>query len=324
MLRANLIIERLEFPGRCGLTVEEREVFQPMAVDLELEYAAERAAATDDIALAVDYGRVVARLKQVASAEQFRLIEAFAARLAELILAEFPVLAVRLWLRKLKPPITDVGSVGVRLERRRTDRHHDPGHEVLPAAFLTEQVQRLPKGLALDVAAGRGRNALYLAAHGWTVEALDRDEEALATLAQAAQERHLATLTVRRTDLEADPVLPAARYDLVVVCFYLQRSLFPALLKTLKPGGMLLYETFLIDNHLRYQHPRRKEFCLEHNELLRLTSPLRVLHYEEGEREGSEQHERAITARLLAQWDRPPGHRPERLRRSRRATRRSG
>jgi len=298
MARSVILVERLQFQGRCGVTSEEREVPQPMAVDLELEYPAEHAAATDDIAHAVDYAKVVKRLLQLASTERFVLVEAFAERLTGALLEEFPISAVRLWLRKLKPPLADVaGSVGVRLERvRPAERHHAAG----PTEFLRAQAHRFPKGRALDVAAGRGRNAVYLAAQGWTVEALDRDEEALAAIASAAKERRLSNLTLRRMDLETEPVLPASRYDLIIVFFYLQRNLFPAILKALKPGGGLVYETFLIDNHLRYQHPRRKEFCLDHNELLRLTSGLRVLHYDEGEHDGGYQDERAITARLVA------------------------
>jgi hypothetical protein len=90
------------------------------------------------------------------------------------------------------------------------------------------------------------------------------------------------------------------RYDGVLVFFYLYRPLFPAIIKALKPGGVLVYETFLIDNHDHYHHPRRKEFCLEHNELLRLTQGLRVLHYEEGQHQGTEENEQPFTARLVA------------------------
>ena len=64
---------------------------------------------------------------------------------------------------------------------------------------------------------------------------------------------------------------------------------------------MLIYETFLIDNHHQFQHPRRKEFCLEHNELLHLTHDLRVLYYEEGQHEDHTGPQQTFTARLVAQ-----------------------
>jgi hypothetical protein len=77
--------------------------------------------------------------------------------------------------------------------------------------------------------------------------------------------------------------------------------LFPALLQTLKPGGMLLYETFLVENYLRYQRPKQREFCLETHELLTLTQGLHLLHYDEGARRGRDGQTDSFTARLLAQ-----------------------
>ena len=296
-----LIIERLEFQGHCGTTAAERRHAQPIGVDLELEYPLVAAAETDNLERAVDYARVAERIIEVGGTQECCLLETLAERLSAMVFAEFPVARISLWVRKLVPPVTSVrGSVGVRLDRTRAVQSMDPR----PSRFLVEQLPRMPKGTALDVATGRGRNALYLAAQGYDVEGLDRDEQALAEVAAAARQRNLTNLTVRRLDLEADPdqppPLPKERYDVVLCFFYLHRPLFPPLLHALKPGGMLMYETFLIDNHLRYQHPRRREFCLAHNELLRLTTGLRILHYEEGEHEGARDDEPAFTARLLA------------------------
>ena len=89
--------------------------------------------------------------------------------------------------------------------------------------------------------------------------------------------------------------------NVIVVFFYLHRALFPALIESLKPNGVLIYETFTIDNYLRHRHPRRWEFCLAHNELLRLTSNLRVLSYDEGEHDGGHGPGAVFTARLVAQ-----------------------
>lgn len=301
-MASHLIIEDLEFQGHCGVTPAERRVEQPIAVDMELDYPAEPAATTDDIGNAVDYARVAARMIEVGTREEFSLIETLAERLSNMVFAEFPVNRVRLWIRKIAPPLKHVrGSVGVRLDRLR------PPHlmELAPARFLTEHLHRLAKGKVLDVAAGSGRNALYLATQGYQVEAIDRDKQALAILEVTARQRHLTSLTVRQVELEGNPDLPPdipkSRYDTILVFFYLYRPLFTTLLEALKPGGVLIYETFLIDNHLRRQHPRRWEFCLAHNELLRLTSGLRVLHYDEGEHEGGPESGPAFTARLVAQ-----------------------
>ena len=299
-----LIIERLEFPCRIGILAEERRAAQPLGVDLELEYpsgAFLAAVSKDHIGSAVDYAGVSKRIIQIGTAREFDLVETLAERLCEMVFAEFPIAALRLWVRKLVPPITDVkGSVGVRIERSRREQALEPR----PARFLMEHVQALPHGDVLDLAAGSGRNALYLASlGGYRVHAIDRNESALSECAAEATRRGLRDLTTEAMELEDDsrPAdLGKERYDAILVFFYLHRPLFPAMLSALKPGGVLIYETFLIDNHHRHQHPRRKEFCLGHNELLRLAPGLRVLHYDEGEHAGGHGAEPAFTAQLIA------------------------
>jgi SAM-dependent methyltransferase len=222
-----------------------------------------------------------------------------------MLFTEFPISRARVWLRKPAPPITQrAGSVGVKLDRPRAACHAKSG-DPAPSRFVAQQLHRLPKGRALDVACGSGRHALYLAAHGLEVEAIDRDSEGLSTLRTAAAQRHLSHLTITQVDLERSteerPEFPPQTYDAIVVCFYLHRPLFPWLIEALKPHGVLLYETFTIDNYVRYRHPRRWEFCLAQNELLRLTSSLRVLSYDEGEHDGGPGMGSVFTAQLVAQ-----------------------
>lgn len=306
-----IVIERLEFQGHCGVTEEERRRPQPIAVDLEVETGIETAAASDRLADTIDYARVADRIATVGAAQTCHLLEALAEKLVAMVFAEFPADRLRIWVRKLRAPLTVVaGSVGVRLERTRTAQEAR-SLEPAPAAFLVQQIHRIPKSRVLDLAAGRGRNALYLLSQGMEVTAIDRDADALAALTAAAQARHFSGLTTQIVDLEADPDhlpgLGAEQYDAAIVCFYLHRPLFPVLMEALKPNGILLYETFTIDNYFRHQHPRRWEFCLAHNELLRLTSPLRVLHYDEGEHDSGHGSGPVFTARLLAQKA-GPGH----------------
>jgi SAM-dependent methyltransferase len=159
------------------------------------------------------------------------------------------------------------------------------------------------------VAAGRGRNALYLARLGYVVEAIDRNAAELEALRAVAATGGHTALTTRVVDLEPaglpPPELGKEQFDVITVFFYLYRPLFPALTTALKPGGMLVYETFLIENHLRSGHPRRREFCLETNELLRLAEPLTIRRYDEDERPQNGLlgcgPDRIFTARLLAQ-----------------------
>jgi dihydroneopterin aldolase len=304
-MREQLVIERLEFLGRCGITPEERQAAQPLVADAELDYVQggwEKAVLGDDIRLAVDYAAVAERIVAVGTATDYALLETMASAISDALLAEFPISRVCLSIRKLMPPIRSVrGSIGVRTERTRLAHGPCQNGTQPPAAFLLDQSSLLPKGTVLDVAAGRGRHALFLAARGFTVEAVDHDQAALAEAAEEARRRNLSSLTVRCLDLETRPDIAKERYEAIIVFFFLFRPLIPLLVHALKPGGVLLYETFLIDNHLRHHHPRRREFCLSHNELLHLTSGLRVLHYEEGEHAGEHGTGSAFTARLAAQ-----------------------
>jgi dihydroneopterin aldolase len=299
-----IVIERLEFQARCGITPEERQRFQPMAIDLELDSETASAAASDHLRDTVDYARVAERIVELGGQEGCALLETLGEKVLTLLFTEFPISRARLWLRKLAPPIAQrAGSVGVKLDRPRA-AHHARAADPMPSRFVTQQLHRLPKGRALDVACGNGRHALYLAAQGFEVEGIDRDQESLATLSTTAAQRGL-HLAVKQIDLERSteerPEFPANTYDAIVVCFYLHRPLFPWLVEALKPQGVLLYETFTIDNYVRYRHPRRWEFCLAQNELLRLTSSVRVLSYDEGEHEGGAGTGSAFTAQLVAQ-----------------------
>lgn len=276
-----------------------------MAIDLELDCETVSAAASDHLIDTVDYAQVAKRVVELGGEEVCALLETLAEKVLTMLFAEFPISRARVWLRKLAPPMIEkAGSVGVKLDRPRA-AHHAKSTDPVPSRFLTQQLHRLPKGRALDVASGNGRHALYLAAHGFEVEAIDRDRDSLANLSAAAAKRHLSHLTVKQVDLERltdeRPEFPPNTYDAIVVCFYLHRPLFPWLVEALKPQGVLLYETFTIDNYLRYRHPRRWEFCLAQNELLRLTSSLRVLSYDEGEHDGGPGMGSVYTAQLLAQ-----------------------
>ena len=114
------------------------------------------------------------------------------------------------------------------------------------------------------------------------MDAMDRDGEAIAALATAARDRGLPLYT-RVADLESgDPALGADTFDLIVVVHYLHRPLFPALLAALRPGGVLVYETFTRAQAARGK-PTNPAFLLEPGELRRLVAPLEVLAEREGE-----------------------------------------
>lgn len=125
-----------------------------------------------------------------------------------------------------------------------------------------------PQGRVLDVAAGSGRNACWLAKQGWQVEAVDRDEGALLAM------RGLAGITTRIADIE-NGAWPYAgqQFDGIVVCRYLHRPLFPLLMESLSPDGILIYETFM-QGHEVYGRPTNPNFLLRRNELLEVFLPV--------------------------------------------------
>ena len=300
-----IMIEGIRFQAKCGVTLDERQRPQPLLADLEITCRIEDAIHSDSLTKTVDYARVIQRVITVGTTNENALIERLADQIAQVLLLEFPIHRLTIWLRKTAPPLPDVsGSVGVRLTYPRTRAVESPS-SLQPSPFLHATANMIPKGKVLDVATGKGRHALYLASQGYEVIGLDRDGNALDTLTRTAKDYHLSNLSTWKVDLERYPEAPPSlghqEYDGILVFFYLFRPLFPSILQALKLGGVLIYETFLIDNHVQFHHPRRKEFCLGHNELLHLTHPLRVLYYQEAPTPSSPHQEPAVTARLVAQ-----------------------
>ncbi len=146
-----------------------------------------------------------------------------------------------------------------------------------PSAWVTRWAALLPAGASvLDVACGSGRHVRWMAERGLAVTALDRDAEALAAL------RGIGGVEVVVADIENQPwPLQGRRFDAVVVTNYLWRPLWPHLIASLAPNGMLIYETFNIDN-AAIGKPSNPAFLLRHGELLELSAGLHVLAYEDG------------------------------------------
>jgi SAM-dependent methyltransferase len=165
--------------------------------------------------------------------------------------------------------------------------------------FRAERARLLAAGApALDVACGRGRHALALAREGVATIALDRDRARLAALASAARAEALPVRPLL-AELEAGHAIPlaSASCGAVLVFRYLHRPLAPELMRVLRPGGLLLYETFTRFQREIAQHPRNPAFLLEPGELPTLFPGLDVLRYEEV---SSEAPEREAVARLVA------------------------
>ncbi|HVO27533.1 MAG TPA: class I SAM-dependent methyltransferase [Candidatus Margulisiibacteriota bacterium] len=163
-----------------------------------------------------------------------------------------------------------------------------------PSDFLVAHAALL-HGRVLDVAGGSGRNALFLARRGLRVDVLDI---ALAGLRLAQRAARAERLDVRlvQADLESFP-LPRALYDAAINIRYLQRSLFEPLQAAVKVGGILLFETFLIDQQT-LGHCRNPAYLLQRGELRAAFSRCDILVYEEGLFQSASQS--AYLARLVA------------------------
>ncbi len=166
-------------------------------------------------------------------------------------------------------------------ERDSWDRRYRdaPDAPPSPAAVLRDYAHLLPsQGRALDLACGRGGNALLLARAGLAVDAWDLSAVAIGQLDAAAAREGLAIATQVR-DVVAEPPPPAC-YDAITVGYFLERRIAPAIAAALRPGGLLFYQTFGPER-VGDRGPRNPAYRLETGELLRLFARLRVHLYRE-------------------------------------------
>ncbi|MCC6420717.1 MAG: methyltransferase domain-containing protein [Gemmataceae bacterium] len=114
---------------------------------------------------------------------------------------------------------------------------------------IREQLQPPHAGArALDLACGPGRNAVWLAEQGWTVDAWDLSDVALAILRDELDRRAVLHrgLPVTPTQVDLDTAtIPPDSYDLLANVLFLDRRLWPQMADALRPGGLLVFETFV-------------------------------------------------------------------------------
>lgn len=153
-----------------------------------------------------------------------------------------------------------------------------------PSPLLVEVAEMLRPGRALDLASGAGRNALYLAALGWEVVAVDGSPAAIRILRERAADGGL-RVEARVADLEAGAfTIPSADYDLICDFLYLQRSLFPQIREGVRPGGVFAGE-MLLRGSVPSARPHRPEFLLEPGELRNTFAGWKIVYYSEAEQQ---------------------------------------
>ena len=150
-----------------------------------------------------------------------------------------------------------------------------------PDPWLKRALPWFPRtGKVLDIACGRGRNALHLAELGFQVTGIDISRTGLNLLSQEAAKSGL-QLDLQQIDLELTETLPAGPFDVILNFFYLQRSLFPCIKRDLSPGGIAVIRTFSLAGGLP-AGPSNLAFHLQPHELLEVFSGWDILLHEEG------------------------------------------
>jgi SAM-dependent methyltransferase len=160
-----------------------------------------------------------------------------------------------------------------------------------PSAIVKTFWSIAPAGKALDIACGNGRNALFLAARGFEVDAVD-----ISTVATARLAGQSPRITVIQADLDTWRI-PKDRYTLVLNIRFLDRRLFPMIIAGMQPGGVLIVESFLDDRQGRY--------CLKPNELIRAFRSLRIVYYREKQSNQTDKFDQ-IAALAAVKPDSPP------------------
>ncbi len=154
-----------------------------------------------------------------------------------------------------------------------------PAALLSPAEVLTEYAYLLPRtGVALDLACGRGGNALFLARRGLEVHAWDISKAAIDGLGHQAKSEGLEIKTCE-CDVNESPPSPNM-FDVICVSFYLERAITTQIMEALKPQGLLFYQTFTHER-VTEDGPSNPSYRLGPNELLELFASLYVLAYQE-------------------------------------------
>jgi tellurite methyltransferase len=138
----------------------------------------------------------------------------------------------------------------------------------------------------LDLASGDGHNGIFLATKDLPVICCDISKQALSRAEKLAAENHV-KVTLWQVDLEVEEMnpLPEDSYGGVLVFHYLHRALIPCIRKALKKGGILIYETFTIEQP-KFGKPHNQNFLLKPGELLAWFKDWEIIYDFEGIKEG--------------------------------------
>ena len=181
---------------------------------------------------------------------------------------------------------------------RWNERYTEDGRHWLnnhPRQLFLDYLPQLPQtGLALDAAAGVGTHSLLLASHGLQVIALDISEVGLRMAQKQAQQAGL-NLDTAVYDL-SHPYFPPNSFDVILNFRFLERATFPVYRRALKPGGWLIFETF-VQTDTAVPHPA---YFLKPHELLDAFADFEIVHAAETAVRGSRSEKMKTVAQLVA------------------------
>jgi SAM-dependent methyltransferase len=184
-----------------------------------------------------------------------------------------------------------IGGVVFQDRMKWNEKYQSQNYPDEPAAIVKQYVELASGKNALDIAAGNGRNAIFMARRGFVVDAVDISDTGLAQFAG----KHPGINPICADLDEFD--IPANRYDLIVNIRYLNRRLFPYIRAGLAPGGVLIFETFLDSPNPAKEPLICRDYLLQENELVHAFSALKIVLYQEAEE--TEHDETAYLASLV-------------------------
>ena len=156
--------------------------------------------------------------------------------------------------------------------------HHQ--HGIVPSSFLVECFDLLPKGLALDLAMGEGRNGIYLATRGFDVDGVDADPQAIAGARAAARKLGAPIRATVGNVEDGTYTIPIGTYNLIAVFNYLHRPIFEDIKAGVAPGGAVIFQTFTVEQ-TRFGRPHNPDYLLKPGELKEVFAGWEVLRYRE-------------------------------------------
>jgi rhodanese-related sulfurtransferase len=172
-----------------------------------------------------------------------------------------------------------------------TAPHHE--HGLAPSSFLVKNFDLLPKGLALDLCMGQGRNAIYLATRGFDVDGVEVEPQAVARARCAARKLGVPIRALVGNVEDGTYIVPIETYDVIVVFNYLHRPVFKDVKDGVVPGGVVVYQTFSVEPDHADQSADRTDL-LQPGELREVFKDWDVLRYRELSGKSREGAKRAI------------------------------